>query len=74
VNFAVKQQHTYQQLLRDELELLRRLSIARRSASTRLPIVRRTGLTRPATRSDLDTNCEVVLRHRRQGYLPLESI
>ena len=60
--------------LRDELALLRRLSIARRSASTSLPIVRRTGLTRPATRSDLDTNSEVVLRHRRQGYLPLESI
>jgi hypothetical protein len=41
-----EQQNTYRQLLRDELELLRRLSIARRSASTRLPILRRTGLTR----------------------------
>jgi hypothetical protein len=50
-----EQQHTYRQLLRDELELLRRLSIARRSASTRLPIVRRTGLTRLPTRSDLTT-------------------
>jgi hypothetical protein len=49
------QQHTDRQLLRDELELLRRLSIARRSASTRLPIVRRTGLTRRPTRSDLTT-------------------
>jgi hypothetical protein len=60
-----EQQHTYQQLLRDELELLRRLSIARRSASTRLPIVRRTGLTHLPTRCDLTTNSEVVLRHRR---------
>jgi hypothetical protein len=50
-----EQQHTYRQLLRDELELLRRLSIARRSASTRLPIVRRTGLARLPTRSDLTT-------------------
>jgi len=50
-----EQQHTYRQLLRDELELLRRLSIARRSASTRLPIVRRTGLIRLPTRSDLTT-------------------
>jgi hypothetical protein len=50
-----QQQHTYRQLLRDELELLRRLGIARRSASTRLPILRRTGLTRLATGSDLMT-------------------
>jgi hypothetical protein len=50
-----QQQHTDRQLLRDELELLRRLSIARRSASTRLPIVRRTGLTRLPRLSDLTT-------------------
>jgi hypothetical protein len=60
-----EQQHTYQQLLRDALELLRRFSIARRSASTRLPIVRCTGLTRLPTHSDLTTNSEVVLGHRR---------
>jgi hypothetical protein len=51
-----EQQHTYRQLLRDELELLRRLSIARRSASTRLPILRRTGLPRLPTRNDFDYN------------------
>jgi hypothetical protein len=48
-----EQQHAYRQLLRDELELLRRLSIARRSASTRLPILRRTGLARLPTGGDL---------------------
>jgi hypothetical protein len=42
------QKHTDRQLLHHELELLRRLSIARRSASTRLPVVRRTGPARPA--------------------------
>jgi hypothetical protein len=47
------QQHTYRQLLRDELELLRRLGSARRTASTRLPILRRTGLSRLPTGSDL---------------------
>jgi hypothetical protein len=50
-----EQEHTYRQLLRNELELLRRLSIARRSASTRLPILRRTGLIRLPTRSDPTT-------------------
>jgi hypothetical protein len=41
------QKLTDRQRLRHELELLRRLGIARRSASTRLPVVRRTGHTRP---------------------------
>jgi hypothetical protein len=50
-----EQEHTYRQLLRNELELLRRLSIARRSASTRLPILRRTGLIRLPTRSESTT-------------------
>jgi hypothetical protein len=50
-----KQHHADRQLLRDELELLRRLGIARRSASTRLPILRRTGLIRLPTRSDPTT-------------------
>jgi hypothetical protein len=34
-----EQKPTYRQLLHDELELLRRLGIARRSASARLPIL-----------------------------------
>jgi hypothetical protein len=50
-----EQKPTYRQLLHDELELLRRLGIARRSASARLPILRRTGLARLPTRSDLTT-------------------
>jgi hypothetical protein len=48
-----EQQPAYRQLLRDELELLRRLGIARRSASARLPILRRSGLTRLPTAGDL---------------------
>jgi hypothetical protein len=50
------QKHTDRQLLRRELELLRRLSIARRTASTRLPIVRRTGPTRPGMSPRRDDN------------------
>jgi hypothetical protein len=61
-----EQEHTYRQLLRNELELLRRLSIARRSASTRLPILRRTGLIRLPSRSESTTTpSALVLKTRR---------
>jgi hypothetical protein len=49
-----EQQRTYRQLLRDELELLRRLGVARRSASTRLPILQRTGLSPSANSQRFD--------------------
>ena len=50
------QKHADRQLLRDELDLLRRLGSARRSASTRLPILRRTGATRPIPSARRDGN------------------
>ena len=68
-----EQQHAYRQLLRDELELLRRLSIARRSASTRLPILRRTGLARlpTAQRDDAISYGAAMPVRRRPAGIPM---